>query len=381
MSHKERVMAAIRRQPVDYVPCSPSFNQLSATQRRGKSWNFPWGPSIYEQVDYGVNVLDTDPVVSVSAGSWELHPDVSSRVWFDESDQTLHKVYDTPAGELSATVDYDERWPHGYDIPFFTDFLPAHAIQQWLETEQDVECLSYILRPVQSDAVLDRLRFSFMERKRIADEFTLATRASVGMGLTGALQIFGPSELCMMMVEKPGIVHRFLEIEHEVNMRRIEIAVELGTDIIARNGFYETTDFYSPKMLEEFIFGRIQKEADAAHQAEKPVVYTVNTGIMPMLDYLRRLNVDCLISIDIAFKDHDLQEIVDSQEGTKSFWIGPSSSYQLQEPDPEITRQAVRDCFEAVGKSGLIITPCPSLHSIMPWKNGLAMIDEWKKLR
>ena len=79
--------------------------------------------------------------------------------------------------------------------------------------------------------------------------------------------------------------------------------------------------------------------------------------------------------------DHDLEEIVASQEGTKSFWIGPSSAYHLQNPDPEVTREAVRECFYVIGKTGLIITPCPSLHSIMPWESGLAMIDEWKRLR
>jgi len=43
--------------------------------------------------------------------------------------------------------------------------------------------------------------------------------------------------------------------------------------------------------------------------------------------------------------------------------------------------QAVRECFRVIGRTGLLITPCPSLHSIMPWQSGLAMIDEWEKLR
>ena len=46
-----------------------------------------------------------------------------------------------------------------------------------------------------------------------------------------------------------------------------------------------------------------------------------------------------------------------------------------------LVRQAVRDVFAAFGKRGLIIGPCPSAHSIMPWQNTLAMVDEWKKLR
>jgi hypothetical protein len=66
MTSRERVLGAMRLQPVDYVPCSPSFNALSDAQRRGKRWSFPWGPSQYEQIHYGVTELGTDPVVNVS---------------------------------------------------------------------------------------------------------------------------------------------------------------------------------------------------------------------------------------------------------------------------------------------------------------------------
>ena len=61
--------------------------------------------------------------------------------------------------------------------------------------------------------------------------------------------------------------------------------------------------------------------------------------------------------------------------------IGPGSTYHIWKDDPELTRGAVRQCFEVFGRRGLIITPCVSVHSIMLWQNALAMIDEWKKLR
>jgi len=381
MTSRERVLAAFRREPVDYVPCAPSWNALSPTQRRGKRYNFPWGPSQYEEIAYNVNELGVDPIVSCSCGGYESAPEVSSRTWFDADKQLIHKVYETPAGQLSSTIRYDERWPHGLEIPFFTDFNPGHADKLWIENEQDLECFGYVFRPVDSPDTLAGLRFSFMEGKRIADEFRLATQCSIGLGLSGALQMFGPGELCIHMVENPDLVQTYLALEHKVNMRRAEIAIDLGIDILGRNGFYETCDFYSPAMLEQFLFERLQAETKAAHNAGKVVPYTVNTGIMPMLDYLRRLDLDCLRVIDIAHKDHDLEKIVASQEETKSFWIGPSSAYHLQNLDPEVTREAVRECFRVIGKTGLIITPCPSLHSIMPWQNGLAMIDEWKKLR
>ena len=32
MSPRERILAALKRQPVDYVPCSPNFNPLRPVQ-------------------------------------------------------------------------------------------------------------------------------------------------------------------------------------------------------------------------------------------------------------------------------------------------------------------------------------------------------------
>lgn len=381
MTSRERVLAAMRREPVDYVPCSPAWNSLSPTQRVGKRFNFPWGPSQHEEIAYNVNELGVDPMVGCSCGGYESAPEVSSRTWFDADTQLIHKVYETPAGELKSTVRYDEKWPHGLDIPFFTDFTPAHSDKFWIESEQDLECFSYVFRPVDDPDTLAGLRFGFMEGKRLADEFRLATQGGIGLGLTGALQTFGPTQLAMKMIEAPDLVDAYLELDHKVNMRRVEIGIDLGIDILGRNGFYETCDFYSPAMLQRFLFDRIQAETKAAHDAGKVVPYTVNTGVMPMLDYLRRLDLDCLRAVDISHKDHDLDEIVASQQGTKSFLIGPSSAYHLQDLDTEVTREAVRECFRVIGRTGLIITPCPSLHSIMPWQSGLAMIDEWKKLR
>lgn len=380
MTSRDRMLAALRRQPVDYVPCSPWFNPLSDQQRVGRRYQFPWGPSEREKCEYCVRELGLDMVVVSGAGGTEPAPGVSSRVWFEAGE--IHKLYDTPAGQLHSTVRYDDRWPHGLDIPFFTDFNPGHAGKFWIESEQDLECFSYLHRPVQSAATLQRLRFYHDDaRRRIAEPLGLAIWTSCGTGLTGALQVFGPTNLCLLMLEHPEWIEHYLDLDHMVNLRNIELALDLGIDIIGRNGFYETSDFYSPAMLERFLFDRLQAETALMHQGGAVETYTVNTGVMPMFSYLRRLDLDCLLSIDIAFNDLDLPLLHESMQGTKSYWTGPSSSYQLQERDPEVTRQAVRECFRVFGKTGLIISPAPSAHSIMPWQNVLAMIDEWKKLR
>jgi hypothetical protein len=380
MTSRERMLAALQRQPVDYVPCSPFFNPLTEVQRRGRKWRFPWGgDSGRERLEYCVTELGLDMVVNCGVGGYDPHPDVSSRVW-REGDR-LYKAYATPAGELRSCVKYDHRWPHGEDIPFYTDFNPSHGIEFWIESEEDLECFSHILRPLERRLALERSRANYEAARALADRWQLATICHIGMGLTGALQLFGPANLCMLTVDNPGLVHRYLDVEHEVNLRNIEVAMDLGVDIVRRNGFYETCDWYSPAMLEEFLFAKLQTEVDLVHQAGKVAGYTVHTGVMPMLDYLRRLRFDCLLHVEIAFHDMDMAKLRHSQDGTKSFWTGPSSTYHLYQEDPEPTRQAVRDCFEILGPDGLILTPCPSGLFSNLWENILAMLDEWRRLR
>jgi hypothetical protein len=71
----------------------------------------------------------------------------------------------------------------------------------------------------------------------------------------------------------------------------------------------------------------------------------------------------------------------DSQGEKRSYWIGPRSVHHISQGTPEAVRAAVRLCFEVLGRRGLIIGPCPSMHSIMPWENFMAMIEEWKLWR
>ncbi|MBT3376717.1 MAG: hypothetical protein HN742_42415 [Lentisphaerae bacterium] len=381
MTSRERVLAAMRREPVDHVPCVCAFNALSPVQRRGHGWNFPWpeGASYADRLAYELDVLGIDSLVPAGASLVSSHPDVTSRAWLEGD--VLHKAFTTPAGELHAAVHYNAGWPHGENIPFYSDFNVGHFVEPWIQTEEDLERFTYVHRLDDSAdrvaAALDGLR----RTRELADRHQLAVNASGGMGLTGAQHLFGATDLCLATMDNPGLVDAYLEHEHRINLRCLEVMGESNcVDSVRRNGFYETTDFYSPAQLTEFLGKRLTAEADCAHANGMLVSYTMNTGVMPALDHLAAIPFDTMFGIDIAFQGVDLGEINAKLGSRMSFFIGPSSTYHIWFGD-DLCRQAVRDCFDAFGKEGLIIAPCVSSHAIMPWENTLAMIDEWKKCR
>ncbi len=380
MTSRERIIAANRREPVDRVPCCATFNPLSATLRRGHTWNFPWDPDTPadEQRRYQVEELGLDQIVHFGVEMCRSVGGVESRVWLEGD--VLHKAYSTPAGELHAAVRYNDMWPHGEDIPFFSDFNIGHYVEPWLQTEADLEAFKAVRRLDTSPEAVERARERAAAARTAADEYDLATIASVGMGLTGAQHLFGVRELCMMTIDNPTLVDAYLAYEHEINVATLRALANSGCDMIRRNGFYETADFYGPAMLERFLGDRLRREAQVAREGGMLMTYTVHTGVMPILDYLAGLELDALFGIDMAFAGVEPTEVRDTLAGVSSLWTGPSSTYHLWK-GPEATREAVRMVFEVFGKTGLILAPCVSAHSIMPWESTLAMIDEWRKLR
>lgn len=379
MTPRERVLAALRRQPVDYVPCAPAFSTLTEVQRRGKPWNYPWRPD-EDSRDYMLNVLGVDPVISMTwwDGAYCPADGVTSRTWRDGD--TLHKVFETPSGELHAAVEANELWPFGDNIPLYHDFV-GHYREPWLQTEADLECMRHVVLPPHTAAQVNAARAAVRGRKAVVDSLGLPTKVSIGLGLTAALMACGAEQICMMVIDQPDLVDGFLELEHRCSVRLMEIAAEAGIDIIRRNGFYETSDFYSPSMLERFLGKRLRAEVEAIHAGGALATYTVHSGIMPMLDYLDGIDFDAIVDLDTAFDNIDAHAVNAKLGQRKSFWTGPSSTFHMYAKDPEDARQAVRDAFAAFGKTGLLIAAVSSTHPMMPWQNTLAMIDEWRRLR
>ena len=380
MTHRERLLAALRREEVDAIPCCVAFNPLTPVQRRDHGWNFPWSDSasVGERIAYQVEELGLDQVVSLGVDLCSPVDGVESRAWLEGD--VLHQTYSTPAGDLHAAVRYSDLWPYGEQIPLYSDFNIGHFIEPWIQNEADLACLQQVRRLCDSGEVLERARAHFGAAKKLADRYQLAALSGAGSGLTGAQQLFGAEDLCLMTVDQPGLVEAYLEYEHQINLRTLEVLGDLGVDMVRRNGFYETGDFYSPAMLEHFLGARLRREARTAREAGMHMSYTVHTGVMPILDYLSGLTMDSLFGIDPVFKGVDLATLHGRLASETGLWIGPSSTYHLWQ-GPDATRQAVRDVFEVFAHPGFVLSPCVSAHSIMPWESTLAMIDEWKKLR
>ena len=376
MTSRERVLAALRRQDVDRVPCCPFFSPSLIGPE------YTWDGRA-DSLDRIVNGLGLDGLVGVGVGA-STHPDVTSRTWIEEGAgepwPILHKEIATPEGPLTAAVQVTEDWPHGKDIPLNSDWNVSRFVKPWLETMADVERYRYVQMPP-SDAAISGACERFAKRKKVADSYGVITYAGCGMGLTSGLQLFGGEPGVMLSMDRPDIIERFLEIEHAATMGRAEVLADLEVDVICRNGFYETMDFWSPTQVERFLVPFLKKEIKAMHAGGAVVTYTVCTGIMPMLHILSDLGFDAYNSIEPVLTGQDMRAVADALCDRHAIWGGVSGPIHIGEGTPEIARQAVHDAFEIFGPRGLVLNAVPSIRAHWPWENGLAMFDAWRDLR
>ena len=376
MNSRERMLAALRRREVDYVPCCPAFSASLA----GPEYTWEGRADSLERV---VNELGLDAVVPVGVEpSW--HPEVTTRTWKESAPgepwPILHKEINTPAGPLHAAIRITEDLEHKEDIPLNSDWNVSRFVKPWLETMEDVERYQYVHMPP-SDRQIAAARERFTSQKQLAERYGLATLADCGLGLTAALHLFGAEQSVLLSMDRPDIIQRFLEIEHQTTMKRAEVLADLGVDIIRRNGFYETTDFWSPRQLREWLVPLLKEEIAAMKSKGAVAAYTVCTGIMPMLDILSELDFDAYRDIEPALGHQDMKEVAARLCDRHAIWGGVSGPIHIGEGTPETARQAVRDAFATFGKRGLILSAVPSIRAHWPWENALAMFDEWRKLR
>ncbi|MFH1567752.1 MAG: hypothetical protein ABIL09_07100, partial [Gemmatimonadota bacterium] len=281
MTSRERVLAALRRQDVDHVPCCCFFSPSLAGPR------YTWEGRA-DSLERIVRELGLDGLVAVGLEA-SVHPSVTWRTWTEsvpgEPWPVLRKEIATPAGPLTAAVRRTDDWPHGDDIPLNSDWNVSRFVKPWIETMADVERYRYVQLPP-SAADIGAARERFAASQRLADQYQAITYASCGMGLTAGIQLFGAEPGVALSMDRPDIVERFLAVEHEATMGRAAALAHMGVDVICRNGFYETMDFWSPRQVRAFLDPLIRAEIEVMKSGGAVVTYTVCTGIMPMLDLL-----------------------------------------------------------------------------------------------
>lgn len=388
LSSRERVMLTINHSEPDRVPLL------------FPPWPFPLAPASsytdFRRAEYLLS-LGIDAAIPLHPPTFfpnairPLAPNVETRVWKEnlpgEDYPVLFKEYKTPGGTLKQIVRQTLDWPHGDDIPFVTDFcVPSgRSIKHLIENENDLEALSYLFADP-SDAELKKFLQQADEVKRFAGEQEILV-TSGGFGFAPLFAADAMVWLCgienslLAAIDKPAFVHRLLGIIMGWNQKYLGLLEAAGgVDLVAHRAYYESSQFWSPRLYEEFILPVIRKEIELVHQIGAKYCYISVDGGVPFQAMLAEAGIDVLFGLDPVEKGMDYKRIKEHIGDRVCLWTGVSEHTTIDSLDKKAIANEVRHAIETLAPGGGFILSSVDNRSALLWKETDCMIDTWRTM-
>jgi hypothetical protein len=359
MTTSERIRAVVNHEPVDRLPLF-----LEGICHGGIIHNNQRIPDQLERAMHYLDMgVDTGIVLEIPCFSFR---DTEIKQWLEESDDEeyplIYTRYRTPKGDLQQVVRKTEDYPGGDKLVTEQDAsttrspdclgiicdynMPATRSKQYLiEKESDLEKLSCLLHPEQSEK-LSEFHQQATRIRTFCDTHQIPFSVYVwGVG-DPLMWMSGVERVLMMALEEKELLHRYIEIVSTWNRQLIEIAIQAGADHIIRRGWYESTDFWSPSLYEDFLLEPLSKDVELAHQAGLSFDYVMASGSMPLLQQIKKAGVDIYSNIDPMSPDTDLCQIKNTIGDSVALCGGVNNYHILEKGTEKQVETAVLGAIE-----------------------------------
>lgn len=375
MSSRERMLAVLKGEKPDYIPCSIYFN----SSLRIKEYNLA---DSEERIKCYLE-MGTDPVIDVSLPDVRTLDEVVTNTWTEEINgekyPILFKEYITPEGTLRQGIYRTDDWPFGDDIPFpGNDHCASNNYEPLIKSPDDVAAFKYLWgKPTGATVEL------FKEKNKkffdLSEKYQVLTRATVGQGLAVLMFLMGAENFVLFAADYPEAFKELAEFEHSMTILRMRTAKLYGVDLFKKFGGYEQTNFFSPEIYKSVVAPFAAIEVKEAALSGIPMYYRVVTGMKPLLNEIADIGFDCVEGFEPELSNCSNEDIRIALEGKSAVWTGVSSPVCLNYKDDSMTRKAVRDAMETFDGMGFILGVTNSIREHFKWDNTLALVDEWKK--
>jgi hypothetical protein len=336
--------------------------------------------------------LGIDAVAPMPDPAWAFHPAVTADVRREprpgQSD-LLHKVYHTPAGDLTTTIETGDDWPHGDEVPLMSDFVIPRARKFLVTGPDDLEPLAFLLRGPTDEAVA-QWRVKARGAKALAAEMGIATRGSFCRLSDMVCWLAGCEEFALMGLSRPQFFRDLLALVADWQEKLINTFLSETPDILVDAQWYATT-FLSPKLYEQFLSPLLARRVNAAHNARAAFCAVATTGVMPFFPTIKRLGFDALFGVDPVQGTWDLQRTKTDLGDSVTLWGGVNGYLHVVDGTPDEVTAATERAMHALAPGGrFILAPVDNVRIDGPdspearhrvHQNTLAMINAWQRLR
>jgi len=380
MSPKERLLRTIDGQAADYTP----LTTFLFTELLGRCAN----PRQYylQLLELGV-----DPIVALPDPLWRFHGDVKEKVWREpaEPHPLLHKVYQTPAGNLETVIELTDDWPHGDEVPLMSDFVIPRAKKFLVTGQEDLEPLAYLLQGPDAEAV-EAFGRQAAEMQHFADQHRLPTRGAFNRLSDMVCWLAGCENFATWGRTDPHFFQTLVDLIAAWQEKFIEVFLDVRPDILVDAQWYATT-FLSPKLYQQFLSPALKRRVEMAHAADSRFCVVATTTVTPFFRLLKDLGIDMLFGVDPIQGQWDLPR-TKAELGDRVCLCGGINGYlTIVDGTPEKVEREVQRSMAALAPGGrFILSPVDNIRIDDPcggaaawqrlWQNVQTMVETWKRL-
>lgn len=410
MTSRERILAALGGEPADHVPLTtwsfgfpaPRALKWRTDGRDVDHWfsmrlehihTLP-GPWTLEDDFRRVRAwgsLGVDDLLDVSV-PWGVDPAVT---WTDRRADAgeldpcpvLVREYQTPAGPLRHAVrqtgeEVGPGWVVQPDhVPLIEDYNIPRGVEHAVSGPGDVAKIRHLYNA--PDAAGKAWLAERMETvKAFADAEGVAVQAWSAFGMDAVVWFTGTEGAILLAMDAPEAFGELMDIITAADLARTELAAATpGVDIVVDRGWYSSTDFWSPRLFDEFVYGPVAQLAAAAHKHGKKFGYVMTTGVETLGPRLADAGVDVLYFVDPVQDRIDLTVARDLLAGRMTL-VGGTNALTLQSGDPRRIRDEVRRAIDVLAPTNrFILHPVDAIFPDTPWEGVETLIDAWKQAR
>lgn len=299
---------------------------------------------------------------------------------------TMVREYQTPSGYIRHAVkktgDEGPGWPSQPDcVPIIEDYNIPRAVQHPVSKPADVEAIKYLFAP--PDAEQKKwFKGRTCKMKEFADKHGFFTQAWTAFGMDAAVWFSGTENAILMAMDSPAAFGRLMEIIAETDYARTQLAAENdGVDMVCQRGWYSSTDFWSPRLFEEYVFPYVSKLTALAHRHGKKFAYVMTTGVETLGSKLADAGVDLLYFVD-PVQDGISVEKAKALFGDRMTMVGGTNAISLGSKDEKRIQLEVQKAIEILGPTNhFILHPVDAIFPDTPWQGVETMIEAWMKYR
>jgi len=386
MNSRERMLAAIRRLPVDRPPL---YLRLWDMHDGVDHFPFNWREQV-ARAEYllQLGVDDTLLLEPPLGYTEEYHADSAQGVTATVTDlpptekgghPLLNKVYHTPDGPLSITVKISEDWIHGRDIMLFSDFNIPRQTESIIKTIEDVQRLKHLLaEPTPEQAA------EFCQRSKIIHREADRLGVAIDGGWTclgdSAIWLCGINNVYRWQMRQPELLDALFDLLLEWELMRARLVLQEGIDVMVHSAWYEGTTFWTPKNFRRFIKPRLAQLVDLCHAQGVPFRYIITKEWKPLQDDLLELGIDCIAGVDPIQDKINLKEVKQQIGDRICLMGGLNAAITVMQGKDDDLRAAIDQAVEILSPGGgFILFPVDNLFCSMPWERALLLIEHYKE--